>query len=997
MKTLTSLLVRDASRHRMLFRCGAAFWFLAVTASLFAQGSRNGTVTGTISNQATGDLLPGALITVEGTGITATAERGGTYSLAVPDGTHTLVVGYSGLDPARVSVTVSAGQTVTKDIQLSSGVYKMEAFSVSGVREGSALAIQAQRMSENPKWVVATDTFGNPAANPGELIQRLPGISTDVVGSEVRTIFVRGMGPGFSSLMVDGERIATSTGTSASRDYQIEQLGTGNLESVELIKAPQPDQDANAVAGFVNLVSRRAFDAPGRRITVTGGVLWRMRNIDTSPFEDKVDGLDLFSLAYSDVFNALGGNKNLGVAFNLNRRVSATTQDEAGPGGVLYNFGQTYLNPNSDNPLTRIFGSGDIGYKARAHNAGLSLDYKLTPDAYVFFKGSFNTNDQYQQYYRPGFGNPAATVANFTPDSTYEHSILLPHAASIGISESTPAFTKNSRNYAFSGGTEFKLFDRSTTVALRASYSHADISYPGWIRAQARTAGGIGFEIDRRGQDPWYPIFRQTAGPSVYDPASYNMFSNQKQSYKSGNDLYGLRADVTKKFDLEVPATIKFGAKYSDDTRNPFTHVGYYTWVGADGVPNSGDDAMTPYADLSYRQSEDRYGPFPFMTNPDGVPAGYWRQTAANAYDSHVNSQNSRAKFNETITAGYFQGSIKLGRLRVLGGVRVEETETEGTAWARNATASWGGNSVGGASLDPAVVAANVERAERSFVRRNTLGGKYRNVFPGLHFVYEPMQSLLMRASYNKAISRPPVPNLIPTLSENLETNTISTGNPDLRPYFSNNFEFSVEKYFEPVGLISAGVFLKEITDYFRTFSTTVPPEGIDGSGLYAGYTRSTTENVGRARVRGVELSYQQQYSFLPGILKGLGAFANFTYLQAEGDFGGLAITTKLANLAPRSGNGGINFRYRALDLRFLANWTEEKYKSTVAGIDVYNEERLMYDVKLQYSINRRYDVFLDISNITDEPPRTDVSLNGLNFFKTNQGVGFVAGVRGRF
>ena len=88
------------------------------------------------------------------------------------------------------------------------------------------------------------------------------------------------------------------------------------------------------------------------RITVTGGVLWRMRNTDTSPFEDKVDGLDLFSLAYSDVYTAFGGNKNLGVAFNLTRRVSATTQDEAGPGGVLYNFGQTYLNPNSDNPLT---------------------------------------------------------------------------------------------------------------------------------------------------------------------------------------------------------------------------------------------------------------------------------------------------------------------------------------------------------------------------------------------------------------------------------------------------------------------------------------------------------------------------------------------------------------------------------------------------------------------------------------------------------------------
>ena len=151
---------------------------------------------------------------------------------------------------------------------------------------------------------------------------------------------------------------------------------------------------------------------------------------------------------------------------------------------------------------------------------------------------------------------------------------------------------------------------------------------------------------------------------------------------------------------------------------------------------------------------------------------------AANAYDSYVNSLASRAKFNETIAAAYIQGSIRLGKLRVLGGVRVENTETEGTAWARNATASWGGNSVGGASLDPTVVAANIARAERSFIRRNTLGGEYRDVFPGLHFVYEPFDSLLVRASYNRAISRPPVPNLIPTLTENSETNTISMGNP---------------------------------------------------------------------------------------------------------------------------------------------------------------------------------------------------------------------------
>jgi iron complex outermembrane recepter protein len=159
---------------------------------------------------------------------------------------------------------------------------------------------------------------------------------------------------------------------------------------------------------------------------------------------------------------------------------------------------------------------------------------------------------------------------------------------------------------------------------------------------------------------------------------------------------------------------------------------------------------------------------------------------------------------------------------------------------------------------------------------------------------------------------------------------------------------------------------------------------------------RPRRQNTGSARIRGIEASYTQQFSFLPGVFKGLGAFANYTYLQAVGNYGGLTTTRNLANLAPRSGNAGINYRYRGLDARVLANWTAQKYTGTNV-VDIYFEERLMIDVKLQYSINRRYDVFFDISNLTDEPPRTNVTLNGLKFFKTNQGVGFTLGVRGKF
>ncbi|MDO8544755.1 MAG: TonB-dependent receptor [Opitutaceae bacterium] len=987
--------------HRAVIICHAVFGAICALSGLnclLAQPAGRGSVSGLISNQATGDLLPGALVVVEGTSISTTTERGGGYTLSLPEGTHTLIVSYSGLDAARIPVTVTAGQAAVRDVQLTSGIYKMDAFAVTGVREGNALAIQTQRHAENPKWVAATDTFGNPAANPGELIQRLPGISTEIVGGEVRTLYMRGMGTGFSSLMVDGERSASSSGTAVSRDYQIEQLGTGNLESVELIKAPQPDQDANAVAGYVNLVSRRAFDQPGRRITVTAGTIWKRRGFDDSPYKDRADDLDLFTFAYSNVFSLFGARNNLGVAVNYSQRVAVTTQDEQGPAGNVYTgLSQAYLNANTSNPLTRAWGTGEFAYPAKAQNAGVSAEYKLNPDAYVFLKFSINFNDMDQIAYRSGFGNPAATVANFTPDSTYEHSFMLPHPASVGITNSGPEFTKHSRNFSLNGGTEFKLFDRSATLLVRGNMSQADISYPGNVNVRAITTAGVGFEIDRRGQDEWYPLIRQIGGPDIYDPASYNLRTMTRQSFKAPNELYGFRADFTKRFALPVPATVKLGVKYADDTRQGISDYAAWTFVGADRIPNSTDDNFAPYADLRYKQGDGRYGPIPYTTRPTEAPAGYWRQTAADAYNSVVNAENNDRKFNEKISAAYIQGSVRLGRVRVLGGIRVEETKTEGTAWVRNTTASWGGNSVGGASVDPAVVAANAARAQRSFVRRNTDGGQYRNVFPGVHFVYEPFASLLARASYNRAISRPSVANLIPTVTENLDTNTVSMGNPELRPFISDNFEVSLEKYFEPVGQFSLGVFLKEISDYSRSTSATVGPEGVDGQGLYAGYTLTTQRNVGSARIRGIEASYQHQFSFLPGAFKGLGAVANFTYLQAVGNFGTTTTTTKLGQLAPRSGNAGLNYRHRGLDVRLLVNWTDLKYKSTNGGVDVYADERLFIDVKMQYGIRRGYDVFLDISNLTDEPTRTDIALTGPRFFRTNQGVGFVGGVRGRF
>ena len=133
-----------------------------------------------------------------------------------------------------------------------------------------------------------------------------------------------------------------------------------------------------------------------------------------------------------------------------------------------------------------------------------------------------------------------------------------------------------------------------------------------------------------------------------------------------------------------------------------------------------------------------------------------------------------------------------------------------------------------------------------------------------------------------------------------------------------------VEYYFEPAGMISAGVFLKEITDFIFTDSSQFIAAGADNGygGDYAGYNLDTQANGGFAKIRALELAYQQQFTFLPGWWKGFGVFANYTRLETEGNYGTgtVATTGQVAGFVPETGNVGISYIRNGMSLRVQFN-----------------------------------------------------------------------------
>lgn len=343
------------------------------------------------------------------------------------------------------------------------------------------------------------------------------------------------------------------------------------------------------------------------------------------------------------------------------------------------------------------------------------------------------------------------------------------------------------------------------------------------------------------------------------------------------------------------------------------------------------------------------------------------------------------------------QFGARLGPVRITAGVRGERTDLESKAYQRITAPS------AGATLNTALSPAeNAIRASRQFANgQRETESSYDNIFPGLHLNYEPLPKLQLRASYNTSITRPAVAALLPINQVNDDLGSVVAGNPKLQPFTSDNFEIAVQKYFEPVGMFEVSVFLKEIENYTRSFVSSIP-EGPDNGfdGQYAGYTLSTPRNIGRARIRGFEVRYEQQFSFLPGFWRGFGTYANFSYTQAQGDFGGTFTKSTLENQRPRAANGGLSYVGHGLQARILANW-EGRFFRTVSptGLtDVTADPRFIVDFKAQYRVNRRLEFYLDVQNLTNEYVFTQVrhagDIKGLKFYGQRMGTIYSTGIK---
>ena len=956
--------------RRLLLGC-------AFITPLLAQST--GMVAGQVSNAATSAYLEGAEVSVEGTSRSTLTDREGRYELSLPTGLATLVVRYTGLEPQKMTVDVKPGTRSIQNIEMNSGVYKLEAYTVSGPREGSAYAITRQREAPNVKNVVASDSFGNIAdGNIGDFLQQLPGITAVYVGADVRSVQIRGIDGALNSVTMDGDRIASSQSAGAGRTFEFEQASLNNIETIEVTKAPTPDMDADSIGGNVNIVSKSAFDRnQPRTFSYSIGGVWRPKYYTRSDnwLREPIDNVGpSLNFNYQD---RLGADKRIGIVL--------TGTYHSQPGGdtaSLMNYQAALVEPYY---VQNVNVPRPAGAPRTRLATGAKIDYKLSDRTTLTFNSAYNwfheTNDT-----RAMVLGTSANVANFRPGySSFFEEVLANANSSSAITLSTD--DKSGRTFQFVPSVKHRF--EGLEIDYGASFSNSQTYYdyaPDDRHFQSRPKAtityrlpGIGFTIDRRESLKW-PKIAQTAGPDLYDLNNYGTLLVTQPDREGEDEIVTAKLNLKKTIDLPVPTYVKMGGVFRQQERRLQNDSRRYNYVGADGIQNSPDDNLGQFLDTTAKWTDSNEGyRQPPWANPFGVARhqalfpGLWREDVP--FGANAREAGNRS-ITEQIAAGYLMGHTKINSVSILAGVRVEQTKTdaEGPLQAANGTV----------------------------IGRQRRKGDYMDVFPGVHFRYAPTRNFISRLSYSNGIGRPSFDALMPLDSVNEVNQTVSSRNAALRPQYSDNFDATVEYYFEPVGMVSASAFLKEVNDFQFSDNSQLVPAGPDNGfgGLYEGYRITTQRNGGSARYRGFELAYQQQFTFLPGFWRGFGFSANYTQLSTKGDYGGTQATTLVAGFVPKTANVAITYQRLPVYLRLNAVWRGTYLVGSSANPALlrYSEPKLQINLKSRYTFSPRVSIFCDIENLNKSPITETYFVTKDRPAETRIVVAkVVAGITGRF
>lgn len=903
------------------------FSFFLLSVAAFAQ--KNGVISGKITDQEENFSLPGATVKLSDSNRYTVSDQIGDFEfLNVPAGTYQVEVTYIGYQTQSLEVTVEEGKTATVNFVLTSGSELTEVVVVGDALRGQARALNQQKNNSNITNVISSDQVGRfPDSNIGDALKRVTGVTMQNDQGEARNIIIRGLAPSLNSVTINGDRIPSAEGD--NRNVQMDLIPSDMISTIQVNKTLTPDMDADAIGGSVNLITRATPNGERISATVAGGYgSIRDKGIYTA-------GLVYGNRYFNNKFGAvISGSYNNNIYGSDNIEAVWTRDD----------FGNLY----TEEQAIRYYNVQRVRRSVAA-----AFDYKFNDNHTIFANAMYNWRDDRENRFATSYDDMEPVYAADGETITgYEGNVKRETKGGIDSSRGQSKRLEEQRvqNYSLRGE---HLLSPMLDMDWQVNYATAREYKPNERYMEFEQEG---LEMSQDLSDLRKPLVT-TFGE---DLSSFEQSALTQSTDDTDESEFGAKVNV--RFPLSViegqKGRLRTGLRLR--IKNKERNNTFYSYEPVGEAGTLADIPTTYYGGDGFNPGSQYVpGAFPAASYMGGLDLSNPDLYEAELDPSEFLAVNYKAK--ENIFAGYVRWDQDFSsKLSMILGARIENTHIDYT-----------GNRV----LDEEELEGQIENTN-----------SYTNILPSVSFKYDVQEDFILRAAFTTALARPNYYALAPYINNIASETEIIAGNPNLDATYSYNFDLMAEKYFKSVGIISGGVFYKNLKDFIYTYSNN-QYSNADFSADFPGqsnpvpvgeeWTFIQSRNGDNVDVYGFEVAAQRQLDFLPGFLKYFGVYVNYTFTESKAkgiadEDGNERNDVSLPGTAPHMFNGSLSWENSRFSARASANFASD-YLDELGSDDFndsYYDKQFFLDINASYKITKNLRIFAEAKNLTNQPLR---------------------------